>query len=522
MKEIQNPILKGFNPDPSIIRVGEDYYIATSTFEWFPGVQIHHSKDLMHWRLLTRPLNRATQLDLRGIPNKGGVWAPCLSFDKGVFYLVYTVVYGHQGIFKDLDNYLVTAKDIMGPWSNPIYLNSTGFDPSLFHDEDGRKWLLNMNWDIRKGHSKFGGILLQEYDATAQKLTGPIQNIYQGTPLGTTEGPHLYRHDGRYYLITAEGGTGYHHAVSMARADNLTGPYENDPLGPILTVRECPDYPIQKAGHADIVETPDHEWVMVHLGSRPFEHTQECILGRETFIERVYWTPDGWLRLAQESILPQMEVPAFLLPEHPFEAPPVRDDFDGEELPMDFQTLYAPLGEDALSLTARKGFLRLTGGASFACREAQSLIARRQQSFHYTAETQVDFNPPSYRQMAGLICLHDVENFIYLRISRDETQKVLGIMTCDNGAYSYPAEDIALSDGPVKLRVEVMHRLIQFYFKDGNQEWFPIGPVFDAVLLTDDHSRANSYTGAFVGLCCQDLAKSGCVADFDYFEYVEG
>ena len=146
---IRNPILPGFNPDPSICRVGDDYYIATSTFEWYPGVQIHHSRDLVNWRLVTRPLDRAAQLDMRGNPDSGGVWAPCLSHADGRFWLVYTDVKRLDGNFKDAHNYIVTAPAIEGPWSDPTYVNSSGFDPSLFHDDDGRKWFVNMVWDHR-------------------------------------------------------------------------------------------------------------------------------------------------------------------------------------------------------------------------------------------------------------------------------------------------------------------------------------------------------------------------------------
>ena len=175
---IRNPILKGFNPDPSIVRVGDDFYIATSTFEWFPGVQIHHSRDLKHWRLLTRPLNRASQLNMLGDPDSCGIWAPCLSHDGTRFYLIYTDVkrYGQTAIggsagtsFRDFHNYLVTADRIDGDWSDPIALNSSGFDPSLFHDEDGRKYLVNMLWDHRPGHNRFAGIVAQEYSVREQK-----------------------------------------------------------------------------------------------------------------------------------------------------------------------------------------------------------------------------------------------------------------------------------------------------------------------------------------------------------------
>ena len=184
MAMIRNPILPGFNPDPSICRVGEDYYIATSTFEWYPGVQIHHSRDLANWRLVRRPLDRASLLDMRGEPDSCGVWAPCLSHADGRFWLVYTDVKRFEGSFKDAHNYITTAPAIEGPWSDPIYVNSSGFDPSLFHDDDGRKWFLNMIWDHRPGaranlrNPAFAGILLQEWDAASGKLIGsPKQHI---------------------------------------------------------------------------------------------------------------------------------------------------------------------------------------------------------------------------------------------------------------------------------------------------------------------------------------------------------
>ena len=157
-----NPIIPGFHPDPSICRVGDDYYLATSTFQWFPGVQLYHSKDLINWEELPSPLRRRSQLDMQGNPNSGGVWGPCLSYCNGTFYLIYTNTRNFHGIFKDTHNYLVTTNDIYGEWSEPIYLNSSGFDPSMFHDDDGKKYLLNMRWDPRMENHPFSGILLQE------------------------------------------------------------------------------------------------------------------------------------------------------------------------------------------------------------------------------------------------------------------------------------------------------------------------------------------------------------------------
>jgi len=336
-QKIRNPILRGFNPDPSIVRVGDDFYIATSTFEWFPGVQIHHSRDLVHWRLLSRPLTRASQLNLIGDPDSCGIWAPCLTHADGKFYLIYTDVkrYGRTttggasgASLRDFHNYLVTSERIDGEWSDPVYLNSSGFDPSLFHDDDGRKYLVNMLWDHRPGRNRFAGIVLQEYSAAARKLIGRPENIFKGTSLGLTEGPHLYKRNGYYYLLTAEGGTGWNHAVTMARSRTLTGQYELHPDKYILSSRQRPDVELQRAGHADLVETQNDETYMVYLCGRPLRNRGRCTLGRETAIQRMKWSDDGWLRTADGLGLAQSEVTAPELPVHEFPPVPERRDFD--------------------------------------------------------------------------------------------------------------------------------------------------------------------------------------------------
>ena len=249
---IQNPILPGFNADPAICRVGEDYYIATSTFEWYPGVQISHSKDLKNWRVISRPLNRPAQLNMLGNPDSCGIWAPCLTYSDGLFWLIYTDVKRLNGNFKDSHNYLVTCDTIDGDWSDPVFLNSSGFDPSLFHDDDGRKWLVNMIWDYRHTNHRFGGILLQEYDAQKKKLIGPIDNIFKGSSHGLVEGPHLYKHNGYYYLFTAEGGTSYEHVETIARSRQLKGPYELMPSNHLVTAKDHPNNYLQRAGKAHV------------------------------------------------------------------------------------------------------------------------------------------------------------------------------------------------------------------------------------------------------------------------------
>ncbi|GKT46763.1 beta-xylosidase [Colletotrichum spaethianum] len=290
MPQVRNPILPGFNPDPSILRVGDDYYIATSTFEWFPGVQIHHSKDLANWELIIRPLNRKSQLDMRGDPDSCGVWAPCLTHDGEKFWLVYTDVKRKDGSFKDTHNYIVSAPSIEGPWSDSIYINSSGFDPSLFHDDDGRKWFVNMMWDHRRRFHAFTGIVLQEFDPKEGKLVGPKKNIFRGTELALVEGPHLYKRKGWYYLLTAEGGTAYEHACTLARSRDIQGPYQLHPQKYVITSKDAPFAALQRAGHGDIVDTPEGKTYMALVARRQthFSYDAETIVDFSPTDEREF------------------------------------------------------------------------------------------------------------------------------------------------------------------------------------------------------------------------------------------
>lgn len=236
--QIANPVLPGFNADPSMIRVGDTYYIANSTFEWFPGVRLHESKDMVHWNLLPSPLSRTSQLDMRGNPSSGGIWAPDLSYADGKFWLIYTDVKVVNGAFKDCTNYLVTAESIHGPWSEPIRVNGVGFDASLFHDDDGRKYLVQQTWDFREYHHGFDGITLTEFDVKTMKLKPETERtIWRGTDVKLTEGPHLYKINGYYYLFAAEGGTVYTHQEVVARSKSLDAlSFEGMPSNPFITI----------------------------------------------------------------------------------------------------------------------------------------------------------------------------------------------------------------------------------------------------------------------------------------------
>ena len=542
MAEIQNPILPGFHPDPSICRVGDDYYVANSTFEWFPGVPIHHSRDLANWRLIGHALTRPSQLDLRGIADSGGVWAPSLSYADGKFWLIYTNIRtcGMGRPFKDIGIYLTTARDIQGPWSEPVVLNSIGFDPSLFHDGDGRKWLVNMEWDFRKDRFRFAGIVIQEYDHKREQLIGPMQKILEKQNI-LTEGPNLYKHEGWYYLMLAEGGTGWNHGISMARARNIFGPYELDPQTSVLTSRDDPSLRLQKTGHGELVQTQAGEWYLAHLAGRPLRtgakpnpvypdksasanaHAGDrCTLGRETCLQRVEWR-DGWLRLAAGGTNPQDSLP---LPKgislHPWPIMPARDDFDTDELGAQWNSLRVPVDESWLSLAERPGWLRLRGRDSLFSLFFQSVIARRVQHFQFTVETCLEFSPTHFTQIAGLVCYYDTRQHFYLRVTAHEKLgKVLGIVLTDDGVYD------ELTDSQISirnwkhayLRAQVDGERLQFSASPDDKTWQNIGPVLDMSTLSDDFGSTLRFTGAMVGLCAQDLGGMRAIADFDYFDY---
>jgi xylan 1,4-beta-xylosidase len=540
--EIRNPILPGFFPDPSICRVGENYYIVNSSFEWFPGVPIHHSRDLVNWRFIGHALTRESQIKLRGVPDSGGVWAPSLSHADGQFWIVYTNLRntGMGRPFKDLDIFLATAKDITGPWSDPIELNSVGFDPSLFHDDDGRKWLVNMLWDFRNGRSRFAGIVIQEYDNKLRRLVGPTTKILE-KPGILTEGPNLYKYDGWYYLMLAEGGTGWNHGISMARSKKILGPYELDPQTSVLTSRDDPSLLLQKGGHGELLETAAGEWYLAHLASRPLKtdagknlaspdksvsadaHAGDrCVLGRETCLQRVAWR-NGWVRLACGRTSPRVEVPAPQnLQPHLWPALPARDDFDSAKLGVEWSSLRAPADGSWLSLKERPGWLRLRGRDSLHSLFDQSLIARRVRDFQFTAETRVEFSPDYFTQSAGLICYYDTRTHFYLRITYDEARgRVLGVVLTDDGAYQELAEsEIVVNDWKdFFLRVTVDFLKLQFSASPDGKSWREVGRVLDASKLSDDYGTGLHFTGAMVGVCVQDVGGSRLHADFDYFEY---
>lgn len=539
MMKIKNPVLPGFHADPSMIRVGDTYYIANSTFEWFPGVRLHESKDLVHWNLLPYPLSTTTLLDMKGNPSSGGIWAPDLSFSDGKFWLVYTDVKVTEGAFKDMTNYLTTAEKITGPWSTPVRLNGVGFDASLFHDDNGKKYLVQQTWDHREYRHPFHGITLTEFNPVTMKLQPKTaRTIYNGTEVKLVEGPHLYKIRGYYYLFAAQGGTVWTHQEVVARSKNLeTEAFITEPEGPFITNFDTPDFPLQKQGHGSLVETPAGEWYYASLVGRPWHHENEskwdprgwCTLGRETSIQKVIWDEQDWPRVVGGTG-GQLEVDAPT--DAIFTDAPVDhsryDDFSQESLDLEWNTLRIPFTEKMGH--CGNGTLQLIGRGSLASTMDTSLIASRWQAFRFDAETKVSFAPWNYQQMAGLTNFYNDKHWSWIFVTFDENRntRVIEIAENNRGNYtSYLRDQAVAIPNDVEyiwFKTLVRKSYYQYAYSFDGKNWSLIDVKLDAGVLSDDYvlqSYGGFFTGAFVGLAAVDYSGYDMSATFGYFSYKE-
>ncbi|RDB21914.1 Non-reducing end alpha-L-arabinofuranosidase BoGH43B [Hypsizygus marmoreus] len=398
-----NPILPGWNPDPSIVRVGSDYFIATSTFEYFPGHPIYHSKNLVDWKLIGHALNRPSQLTLFGTPSDAGVWAPGLRYHNGIFYLTSTTRYVYTSELRLFPrSFYVTTKDIFSnKWSEPVYFDFLGYDADLFWDTNGDVYC---TWSgINNNFDKIYGIWQSKVDLLTGNSLIPAELIFQGilpnNSSARPEGPHIYRVNGTYYLLIAEGGTDIHHRATIQRGPSPSGPWENNPNNPILFNGADLSLPVQDTGHADLVEGPDGSWWGVALGVRPqaqnFSHIQ---LGRETFLFPVTWE-NGWPIFNGGRPLTE-HIEDVLQDKSPLR--PYFNDFSSHELDQSFYFIRTPY-KPFHSLAARPGWLRLYGNAyAPGDRDSAALVVRKQTSYEETFETRLDFAPTSNLTEAGI------------------------------------------------------------------------------------------------------------------------
>jgi alpha-N-arabinofuranosidase len=499
---VPNPIIPGFHPDPSICRVGEDYYLATSSFEWFPGVPIYHSRDLMHWRQIGNALTRPSQLPLNGIGHSGGIWAPSLRWHDGTFYLVTTNV-GGRG------NLLVSTRDPAGAWSEPLWFDEQGYDPSLFIDRDGTAYLTKAGSDASGAH----GIVQYRIDLASGRRLDPPRRIWGGSGGFGVEGPHLYRIGGWYYLMAAEGATHIGHLESIARARDPWGPFEACPRNPILTHRDRLMGPILATAHADLVEAHDGSWWLVCLGIR--SHGSLChplhLLGRETFLAPVTWDADGWPVVNGGNGIADRVATA--LPPHPWPTEPRSDDFDAPSLRHCWTFLRNPRPE-SWSLTERPGRLRLRATTtSLETMESPALVARRQEHRDCRAALRLECRLERDGDEAGLTVFMNGGHHYDLGVVRRDGQRFAQLRRRADD-LDLIAASAPIAEGPVTLSLWANPWAIGFFVAAGDAEPTRLAKASTKFLATE---VAGGFTGCMIGA----YALGAAVADVDWFEYGE-
>lgn len=513
MKTYTNPILPGFYPDPSICRVGEDYYLVTSSFSYFPGVPIFHSRDLVNWRQLGHVLDRPSQLDLDGVGHSHGIFAPTIRYFNGVFYIITTNV--TKG-----GNFIVTAKDPAGPWSDPCWLDDApGIDPSLFFDDDGKAYYIGTN-EVPGGGQYYGDneIWLRELDLDNMALTGPRYGLWRGAMKNAIwpEGPHLYKINGMYYLMIAEGGTDYHHSVTIARSAKLTGPYEGNPGNPILTHRHLGrNYPIVNTGHADLVETQNGEWWMVLLASRPYGGYYRN-LGRETFLVPVIWE-DGWPIVSPGTGRVEFQYRVPCLEDSGAVPVQVRDDFDGNRLDYVWNTIRTPR-DQFWSLEDRNGYLRLKlRNRKLKDKGNPSFIGRRQQHICFSASAAMEFTPGEDGDAAGLALVQSGEYHYRFEYTRQKGENRVRLVRCCKGEEAIIAER-AFSSNRMVLKISARGQDYCFYFGRSEDNLETLAENVDGRILSTD--VAGGFVGTVIGMVayCENETVSK-TADFDWFSY---
>jgi alpha-N-arabinofuranosidase len=531
MASFRNPILSGFYPDPSICRVDNDFYLVNSTFAYFPGIPIFHSRDLCRWKQIGNAIDRPGQLCYDGHQISEGLFAPTIRHNRGTFYILCTLI-------RTGGNFIITAKDPAGPWSDPVWLTGAdGIDPSIFFDDDGTTWYTGTH-PAPEGEAYPGDceIYIQQMNLALLEtgknpLIGKNLGIWRGALRGAAwpEGPHIYRINGWYYLLYAEGGTGLDHAVCVARARDIRGPWEGKKSNPVLTHRHLgKKAAIINAGHADLFDDPTGNWWMALLASRPVNGV--CPLGRETFMVPVFWE-DGWPFVASKTGLIEETFPlpdADTAPSSPEAAETACDHFDGK-LPLHWLMLRMPAREQdsAVSLTARPGAVRLfTRAPTMRDREHPAFAGRRLEHHHWTFSAAIEFTPRTAGEAAGIILLQSEDwQYRFELFLADSGRPALRLIR----AAGKEDEVIAVGESPIAanspqnaiiLAARCEETAISFWYgKDQNTALKPFaGPVDGRILSTE-------YSGGFVGTLAGVFASgngsdTGNYADVFWAEYI--
>ncbi len=494
----RNPVIPGFYPDPSVCCAGNDFYLVTSSFEYFPGVPIFHSRDLVNWRQIGHCLDRPSQLPLEKAECFSGIYAPTIRYHDGVFYMTTTNTSG-------IRNFIVTAKSPEGPWSEPIPVAQEGIDPSLLFAPDGNVYYTTAG----------GGALQSIIDVKTGKLLTEPKMVWKGTGGRYPEAPHLYHINDWYYLMLAEGGTGYEHMVTMARSKNPWGPFEPCPRNPILSHRSTPSL-IRATGHADLIDTGEH-WFAVFLGIRTFGYDDTHNLGRETFLSPVIWAEDGFPVIGDNGkVSDEMESP---LTPAPMPEESGRNDFDSEKSAFYWNYLRNP-DLKLYSLTERPGFLRLKGSKDGLNDIASpAWLGRRQCHHNLKVMACIEFKPENADEEAG-ICVRKNEQHhyeIFLSLRQGKTCVVL------RERIANMKEEVACAPVPDGMRkrcvlgIEADINNYTFSYGMSESDLKPLGKGITRYLSSE---IAGGFTGVYFAMYATGNGKPcRTPADFDWFEY---
>ncbi len=514
-----NPVLSGFYPDPSVCRVGDWFYLVNSTFAYLPGIPVHRSRDLVNWELISHVIDRNDQLSFEGAGISRGLFAPSIRFNKGTFYVTCTNI-------DNGGNFYVTATDPAGPWSDPVWLpDAIGIDPSVFFDDDGSAWYVGTR-PAPEGCAYSGNweVWVQRLDVEKKCLVGETYSLWRGALRDCVwpEGPHVYKINGMYYLLIAEGGTGPDHAVSIARSPALTGPWEGFRKNPVLTHRHLgKSAQVVNVGHADLVDDSSGNWFMVLLASRPMQGYS--LLGRETFIAPVRWE-DGWPCIdTPDGLLAESgEVPDSIASHDSFLPLPACEHFDGSVLPRGFLGLRTP-AEPVYSLSERPGFLRLRHLPGTLHGTAPvSFIGRRQEHHSWVIRSLFEVSSRKEGDTAGLALLQAEDWHYRLEFAVAGKERVLRLMCAEGSSDRLIAECPLPFSRDENCRLELACRCdglsLSFFWSLPGGTARCLASKIDASVLSTE--RAGGFVGTVLGVFASSNGEpSTAVTDVDWFEY---
>lgn len=505
----QNPVQRGFFPDPSVIRVGDDFYMVNSSFQYFPAIPISHSRDMVHWHIVGHAITNPEWLDLSDIKDSHGIWAPDIECVDGRYYIYATLrlnADGKRGENVMRRQLVMVADHPEGPYSKPVCLEVDDIDPSLFVDEDQKRYML-----IAKAVQ---AVPLSE-DGLA--VAGPVRTVWAGTGERCAEGPHMFRKDSYYYAMVAEGGTGYGHGINVARSTSFYGEYENSLYNPVMRQTD-PSAPIQRAGHGKLVQDQSGKWWCYYLCGRPNGGNYTTI-GRESALDPVQWTEDGWFTI-NDGRGPSLCQEAPDLPECTFDRN-LMDDFDQDTLNLEWEFVRNP-DNGSWSLTERPGFFRIWTRDGQLCEiRAKNTLLRREQELSYTAETSLEFYPDKNGEQAGLTCYYSTATYARCSLCYEEGRKLQLVINRNHGEELI-AEVDNIPKQRIYLRVETRKLTRTFRYSLDGENWKPVGVLENCIYLCDEGvpDDPKRHTGTLVGIYANN---GGCgsrkPADFDYFKY---